>query len=380
MKLSKDVVQLFELFNRAGFKLYIIGGAVRDYLLNREIKDYDFCTDAKPWEMEEILKGYNIDTYQSNLGSVKIHLNNNVYEITSFRREFGVKDFRYPNKIEFVSQLKEDVLRRDFTINSLAYSINDGIVDCLNGISDLNNGKIKFIKDCKESINEDPIRLIRALRFSKLLDFKISDEDLNVFLETASLVNDLGKIKYDELFKLFEIKGCKKFLLKYFNIYKNSYPILNNCEFINVLNSNLDESCLKYVLLYFINDLSLMNKKDQIIIRGLNNIKILDIDLYNTKLLMIEYKEYLDKILVILEAFGKDVTNIKNNIDIIKLEKHCLYVNDLDISYIDLENLKIEVKYYGKVFKYLLNLVLVDYKLNRKEKLIELIKSKKGGF
>lgn len=380
MKLSKDVVQLFELFNRAGFKLYIIGGAVRDYLLNREIKDYDFCTDAKPWEMEEILKGYNIDTYQSNLGSVKIHLNNNVYEITSFRREFGVKDFRYPNKIEFVSQLKEDVLRRDFTINSLAYSINDGIVDCLNGISDLNNGKIKFIKDCKESINEDPIRLIRALRFSKLLDFKISDEDLNVFLETASLVNDLGKIKYDELFKLFEIKGCKKFLLKYFNIYKNSYPILNNCEFINVLNSDLDESCLKYVLLYFINDLSLMNKKDQIIIRGLNNIKILDIDLYNTKLLMIEYKEYLDKILVILEAFGKDVTNIKNNIDIIKSEKHCLYVNDLDISYIDLENLKIEVKYYGKVFKYLLNLVLVNYKLNRKEKLIELIKSKKGGF
>lgn len=380
MKLSKDVVQLFELFNRAGFKLYIIGGAVRDYLLNREIKDYDFCTDAKPWEMEEILKGYNIDTYQSNLGSVKIHLNNNVYEITSFRREFGVKDFRYPNKIEFVSELKEDVLRRDFTINSLAYSINDGIVDCLNGISDLNNGKIKFIKDCKESINEDPIRLIRALRFSKLLDFKISDEDLNVFLETASLVNDLGKIKYDELFKLFEIKGCKKFLLKYFNIYKNSYPILNNCEFINVLNSDLDESCLKYVLLYFINDLSLMNKKDQIIIRGLNNIKILDIDLYNTKLLMIEYKEYLDKILVILEAFGKDVTNIKNNIDIIKSEKHCLYVNDLDISYIDLENLKIEVKYYGKVFKYLLNLVLVDYKLNRKEKLIELIKSKKGGF
>lgn len=380
MKLSKDVVQLFELFNRAGFKLYIIGGAVRDYLLNREIKDYDFCTDAKPWEMEEILKGYNIDTYQSNLGSVKIHLNNNVYEITSFRREFGVKDFRYPNKIEFVSELKEDVLRRDFTINSLAYSINDGIVDCLNGISDLNNGKIKFIKDCKESINEDPIRLIRALRFSKLLDFKISDEDLNVFLETASLVNDLGKIKYDELFKLFEIKGCKKFLLKYFNIYKNSYPILNNCEFINVLNSDLDESCLKYVLLYFINDLSLMNKKDQIIIRGLNNIKILDIDLYNTKLLMIEYKEYLDKIIVILEAFGKDVTNIKNNIDIIKSEKHCLYVNDLDISYIDLENLKIEVKYYGKVFKYLLNLVLVDYKLNRKEKLIELIKSKKGGF
>ena len=123
-----------------------------------------------------------------------------------------------------------------------------------------------------------------------------------------------------------------------------------------------------------------MNKKDQIIIRGLNNIKILDIDLYNTKLLMIEYKEYLDKILVILEAFGKDVTNIKNNIDIIKSEKHCLYVNDLDISYIDLEILEIEVKYYGKVFKYLLNLVLVDYKLNRKEKLIELIKSKKGGF
>lgn len=380
MKLSKDIVQLFELFNKSGFKLYIIGGAVRDYLLNREIKDYDFCTDAKPWEIEEILKGYNIDNYQSNLGSIKLHFNNNIYEITSFRREFGVKDFRYPNKIEFISQLKEDVLRRDFTINSLAYSINDGVIDYLDGISDLNNRRLKFVKDCKESINEDPIRLIRALRFSLLLDFKISDEDLNVFLENASLVNDLGKIKYDELFKLFEIKGCKKFLLKYFDIYKNSYPILNNCEFINVLNSDLDEIYLKYVLLYFINDLSLINKKDQIIIKGLKNIKVFDIDLYHTKLLMIEYKEYLEKILVILEAFGKDVTNIKNNINIIKKERHCLYVHDLDISYLDLENLKIEVKYYSKVFKYLLDLVLVDYKLNKKEKLIELIKSKKGGY
>ena len=105
MKLNNDVVTLFNLFSKAGHKLYIIGGAVRDYLLNKDIEDYDFATTARPSEIINILSGYSLDTFQEKLGSVKVHLNNKVYEITTFRKEVGVKDFRYPNEVVFVETL-----------------------------------------------------------------------------------------------------------------------------------------------------------------------------------------------------------------------------------------------------------------------------------
>ena len=191
MKLSNDIIRLFKLFNNSGYQLYIIGGAVRDYLLNREICDYDFATNATPNEMMKLLKDYNLDTYQSDLGSIKVHLNNQIYEITTFRKEYGVKDYRYPEKIEYIQNLKEDVIRRDFTINSLAYSLNDGVVDHLNGLSDLKLKLIKFNKDIKVSILEDPIRIIRALRFSLLLNFNILDADLSVMILHADRINNL---------------------------------------------------------------------------------------------------------------------------------------------------------------------------------------------
>ena len=378
MNLPNDIVQLFELFNKHGFKLYIIGGAVRDYLLDRTIKDYDFATTATPNDMLEILNGYVVDSYQSKIGSIKIHLNKQVYEITTFRKECGVKDFRYPEKIEYVNELKEDVLRRDFTVNSLAYSIDEGIVDYLDGVNDLNNKVIRFINDTKLSIHIDPIRIIRALRFSLLLHFNISCNDLNILTDFAYLVKNLSKIKYDELFKLFEIAGCKEFILKHFDIYKEAYPELNNKLFINVLNSNLDETNLKYVLQYFIKDNLNLKKLDMKILYGLNNIDLNIDDLYHTKLLMIEYQKEIYTILNILESFGYNVNKLKDNINIVKKENHCLSISELDISYKDLQDLDINVKDYSKIFKYLLKCVLVDYKLNEKHKLIELLK--KGDF
>ena len=276
MKLNNDIIELFTLFKKSNYQLFIIGGAVRDYLLKRKIEDYDFATDATPSEMIEILKGYKIDTYQALLGSIKVHLNKKVYEITTFRKDIGVKDLRYPNEIVFVKNLCEDVQRRDFTINTLAYNADLGVVDSLNAINDLNMKQIKFVKNTIESIKEDPIRLIRALRFSLLLGFEINEADLKLFCENASLVNELGKIKYDELFKLVKIEGCKSFIIKYFNVYKKAYPQLDNIKFIDILKSDIQEELLKYILIYYFNDESLLNlnKCDRVIIDGIRKIDI----------------------------------------------------------------------------------------------------------
>lgn len=376
MKLNDDIEKLFKIFKENNFKLYIIGGAVRNYLLSRPIDDYDFATSATPDEIIKILVGYKIDTYQSKLGSIKVHINKRIYEITTFRKELGVKDIRYPEKTLFVSCIEEDVVRRDFTVNTLAYNPDCGIVDCLNGINDLMLKRIRFVKDTVESINEDPIRLIRALRFSLLLGFSISEEDLELFNNYAYLVEKLGKIKYDELFKLFKIIGCKKFILKYFNIYKQVYKELDNEMFKNVLNSDIDDDLLRYIVAVNIDDYSLLsfNKIDKIIIKGLKSIDVINDDLYYTKLLMIEYKELLDKILVLIKYLNNYPSKIIDNIKLIKSENHCLNVKDLKITYLDLEMLNIPKNEYAKAFNYLFNIVLKDNSLNNYEQLIEIIK------
>ena len=378
MKLSDDIITLFKLFNKEGYKLYIVGGAVRDYLLGRDIEDYDFATSAPPCEMIKILDGYLIDTYQEKLGSIKVHLNNQVFEITTFRKEYGVRDLRYPIHIEYVDDLKDDVLRRDFTINSLGYSVDEGVVDYLGGIKDLNDQLIRFNKDTKESVLEDPIRIIRAHRFSLLLNFNLSSDDVIVFSNYSYLVNSLGKIKYDELKKLFKIKGCKEFILKYIAIYQKAYPIFGHKLFINALKSDLPIEYLKYVLSYLDEEFSDLSKKDKIILNGLKEFDLNINDLYQTKVLLIKYHNKFDIVLEILESFGYNISKFKENLNIIRREKHCLNIKDLAITYKDLENLNINIKDYSKVLKSLLNKVLCDYKLNEKEKLVELVK--KGDY
>lgn len=375
MKLNNDIVKLFKLFEKNNYKLYIIGGAVRNYLLGKNVEDYDFTTDATPNQMIKILSGYKLDTYQSELGSVKVHINKRVYEITTFRKELGVKNIRYPNETLFVSSLEEDLLRRDFTINTLAYNPIDGIVDCLDGISDLSLKKIRFVKDPLISIKEDPIRLVRALRFSLLLGFNISLNDLDIFNQNAYLVSTLGKIKYDELLKLFKIKGCKEFILMHFNIYKQIYNEFNDDVIERILKSDICEGLLKYVIAVNISDYALLdfNKKDIIIMKGLKVIDVKNEDLYYTKLLMIEYKDLLDKILDLKNYLNGNSSKIIDNMKLIKKEKHCVSISELKITYLDLENLNINKKEYTKVFKYLLDMVLKDNSLNDYDKLISLI-------
>lgn len=172
-KISSILKELNQIFITNNFHLYLVGGAVRDYLLNIDNNDYDFTTDATP---EEIIAMFPRSTIPTGIkhGTVTVVFKKQMFEITTFRSETDYLDKRHPSKVEFVRDLSTDLERRDFTINALAVDLNTGeIIDQHEGLTDLNYHIIKAIGKAEERFDEDGLRLLRACRFAAKLNFTI---------------------------------------------------------------------------------------------------------------------------------------------------------------------------------------------------------------
>lgn len=189
--------KLHETFKNNGFSLYLVGGTVRDYLLKRSLTDMDAVTDATPKDMEKFIPDANFRF--AEYGSVTYKFEGIKFDITTLRKEAGYVDSRHPNKIEFVKDLITDVKRRDFTINGLYLDSNLKVLDFVGGVDDLNNRIIRMIGEPKNRLKEDPLRIIRALRFSIDFDFTIDSELEKSIKESISLLDNLNidKIKMD---------------------------------------------------------------------------------------------------------------------------------------------------------------------------------------
>lgn len=189
---------LKKIFNDHNFRLYMIGSTSRDYLLNREINDYDFVSDATP---NDIAKFLECDHTFARFGTVKYYYENKKIDIVTLRKESEYKDFRHPNKIEFVKDIDIDYKRRDFTINAIYIDENYNVIDPTKcGINDLNSRHLRFIKDPLTSIKEDPLRILRAYRFIKEYNLSIDEKDLRILKENEDLLKHLNvnKIKEEE--------------------------------------------------------------------------------------------------------------------------------------------------------------------------------------
>lgn len=197
---------LAQLFNENGFHLYMIGGTSRDFLLSLEVDDYDFTSDATPIQMKTFL--VDADYTFARFGTVKIKINNQKVDITTLRKEDSYVDLRHPSKIEFTKNIEEDYLRRDFTINAIYIDKNYKIHDFSNGLKDLKDGIIRFIGDPDKRIQEDPLRILRAERFAKMLNFKIEEKSLEAIKRNYHLIERLNPQKVLEERK----KLKKKFL------------------------------------------------------------------------------------------------------------------------------------------------------------------------
>lgn len=190
------------IFNRHGYRLYMVGGATRDYLLDRPILDYDFVTDATPEEMKAFLP--DADYTFSKFGTVRIKVNHVKVDITTLRIEDEYIDFRHPSKVVFTKDIKKDYVRRDFTINAIYMDEEYNIIDYCGGLNDLNNKLIRFIGDPDKRIKEDPLRILRAERFEKKLGFKIEDETFKAIERNRHLIEELNPQKVQAELKKME--------------------------------------------------------------------------------------------------------------------------------------------------------------------------------
>lgn len=214
IKLSNNLKQIFEYAHSAGYKIYLVGGFVRDTLLNIPTNDYDLATNMPFEKIQTIIPNCLIlDNKGSSFFSIKIGFNKEIFEITHFRIEGPYKKLGYPSKMEKTNDIYQDLKRRDFTINAIAYSPYEDFIDPFEGRFDLKNKLIKAIKNPFESYQEDPTRILRAFRFSWKLDFNINEEDLKAIKEKKYLLKEISKNQLEKelrKFSLPEIERLKK--------------------------------------------------------------------------------------------------------------------------------------------------------------------------
>lgn len=180
-------------FLKHGYKLYMVGGTSRDFLLGKEITDFDFATDATPTEMEEFLEDANYRF--AMFGTVSLKYLGEHIEITTLRTEGKYTDFRHPGIIKFVKTPAEDYIRRDFTINALYIDENYDILDYNQGLKDLDAKVLRMIGDPHERILEDPLRIIRALRFIAKFNLSVDTELHKAMKASFSLLLKLNPEK-----------------------------------------------------------------------------------------------------------------------------------------------------------------------------------------
>ena len=184
--MEKEVLEILNRLENNNFKAYIVGGYVRDYILNRKTNDYDIATNARP---DDIIKLFSDKKIILNEKFGNVVLNN--IEITTFRKD-EYNNSRFP-KITYVDTINEDVKRRDFTINALYMNKDYEIIDTINAMEDLTNKIIKTVKDPNISFNEDPLRIIRAIRFAHMLNFEIEEETLIALQKYAYKLKEISK-------------------------------------------------------------------------------------------------------------------------------------------------------------------------------------------
>lgn len=182
--------EILTTLHQAGYEAYIVGGCVRDALLLREPDDWDITTNASPVKIKQLFS-HTVDTGLQH-GTVTVLKDKVGYEVTTYRVDGEYKDHRRPDKVTFTSDLKEDMLRRDFTINAMAYNEEEGLIDHFHGQDDLRLGIIRCVGEAGKRFDEDALRVLRALRFAAQLDFQIEEMTLTAMKEKAVFLKDIS--------------------------------------------------------------------------------------------------------------------------------------------------------------------------------------------
>ena len=311
----ESAIKILNILENNGYKAYIVGGYVRDKILGIESNDIDIITNAKTDELNKIFN----KKCSNNYGCIILPYNNYEFEITTFRKEYYKDNDRRPYKIEYIYDLKEDLMRRDFTINSICIDKNENYIDLLSGINDINNKVICVIGDSDKKIYDDPLRILRAIRFASIYDFSLDD----------NLVSSI--IKYKDRLKYISFDRIKNELNIIFrhNKASNAFKLIDDLKLGKVLkisHKNMIIDSDNYIgvwaqVLY--SDDYMLYKYDFNIIRTSSLVLNLDID-YKTRYnnLPIHNRKDID-----IDSYDIMKLTSKENIDkiYVDLEKQILY-------------------------------------------------------
>lgn len=415
--LPKKVKYIIDKIYEYGYEAFIVGGCVRDHILGIIPHDYDITTSAKPEIIMEIFKEYKFITNGIKHGTVGVIIDKDIYEITTYRLEGEYEDNRRPKNIEFTLDIESDLKRRDFTINSMAYNDNVGIIDKFDGIKDLNERIIRTVGNPDDRFKEDGLRIIRAVRFSAKLGFNIEEKTLNSIYKNSNIVKNISIERVtDEISKIIISNNPQKLVLlyktgifKYLDIIcdfnETEYLQLENyLEIVNNLDENIEDRLiiLQYIINniknikgynnlleenYIVNKLSYSNKLKENI-----NIAIKYMFMNEDNLDKVEIKYILNKIEYnnfikilklkkfyydyILQKSSNDINEVINNIKHIINNKECYKISKLEIGGQDLKELGYKGIEIGEKLNYVLDKVIKNPDLNKKDILIKIVNFK----
>lgn len=402
MPLPSSVEYVLSRLKENGYQAYVVGGAVRDFLMGKTPHDYDLTSDALPSQISDVLKDFYQEHSGEKHGTIRVIVDHKPIEITTFRCDEGYTDYRRPDNVEFVKDVYIDSKRRDFSINAFYYS-EGHIYDFHEGLEDLNNKVIKTIGNPSTRFHEDALRILRAIRFSAKLGYEIESKTKTALLDCKEELNLIAKERI--LTELKEISSTSNFfrnVKEYFPIFKLIIPCLDKIgnsiddiynfdiksygDYIASLSAlfslrEINNDFMPWRLFIKMDNESINAIKTLIKLKDINFNNSFDDDYINGLILLSKpvdinvFKNYLINLYNLKRFKNDDIDSILNRVDILSEGNTPYSLKDLEIDGNDLLKLGIEKNQY---FKEILNEVLLrcnqgDLNNNRNEE-IEFVK------
>lgn len=402
MPLPSSVEYVLSKLKENGYQAYVVGGAVRDFLMGKTPHDYDLTSDALPSQISDVFKDFYQEHSGEKHGTIRVIVDHKPIEITTFRCDEGYTDYRRPDNVEFVKDTYIDSKRRDFSINAFYYS-EGHIYDFHEGLEDLNNKVIKTIGNPSARFHEDALRILRAIRFSAKLGYEIESKTKTALLDCKEELNLIAKERI--LIELKEISSTSNFfrdIKEYFPIFKLIIPCLDKIgnsiddiynfdtksygDYIASLSAlfslrEINNDFMPWRLFIKMDNESINAIKTLIKLKDINFNNSFDDDYINGLILLSKpvdmnvFKNYLINLYNLKRFKNDDIDSILNRVDILSEGNTPYSLKDLEIDGNDLLKLGIEKNQY---FKEILNEVLLrcnqgDLNNNRNEE-IEFVK------
>lgn len=402
MPLPSSVEYVLSRLKENGYQAYVVGGAVRDFLMGKTPHDYDLTSDALPSQISDVFKDFYQEHSGEKHGTIRVIVDHKPIEITTFRCDEGYTDYRRPDNVEFVKDVYIDSKRRDFSINAFYYS-EGHIYDFHEGLEDLNNKVIKTIGNPSTRFHEDALRILRAIRFSAKLGYEIESKTKTALLDCKEELNLIAKERI--LIELKEISSTSNFfrnVKEYFPIFKLIIPCLDKIgnsiddiynfdtksygDYIASLSAlfslrEINNDFMLWKLFIKMDNESINAIKTLIKLKDINFNNSFDDDYINGLILLSKpvdinvFKNYLINLYNLKRFKNDDIDSILNRVDILSKGNTPYSLKDLEIDGNDLLKLGIEKNQY---FKEILNEVLLrcnqgDLNNNRNEE-IEFVK------